>query len=113
MNEVAYPPAGRRNAWTFRTTLIAMSCAIVMSAEPAFAQSGNPFGPIETAVQMIVDFVTGPFGRLVAIIAVFGLGFLAFIGRLSWITAFAVLIGFGLVFGAPAIVDQLIAAVGS
>lgn len=113
MNEVIYHPCVSRYERTYRIVLVVMSCAFVMSVEPAFAQSGNPFGPIETAVQMIVDFVTGPFGRLVAIIAVFGLGFLAFVGRLSWITAFAVLIGFGLVFGAPAIVDQLIAAVGN
>ena len=83
----------------------------------ALAQGGgdgsSAFAPLQTAVQMIVDFITGPFGRLLAIIAVIGLGFLAFAGRLSWFTAGAVVIGMGLVFGAPAIVDQLIAAVGT
>ncbi|RWP39901.1 TrbC/VirB2 family protein, partial [Mesorhizobium sp.] len=71
------------------------------------------FGPLQTAVQMIVDFITGPFGRLLAIIAVIGLGFLAFAGRLSWFTAGAVVIGIGLVFGAPNIVDEMISAVGN
>lgn len=85
---------------------------ILVLAEPAFAQSSGPFAPLETAVQMIVDFITGPFGRLLATIAVIGLGFLAFAGRLSWFTAGAVVLGIGLVFGAPAIVDQMIAAVG-
>ncbi|MGO4560199.1 TrbC/VirB2 family protein [Mesorhizobium sp. 2RAF21] len=88
----------------------------VAGADLAFAQSGGgsgAFAPLQTAVQMIVDFITGPFGRLLAIIAVIGLGFLAFAGRLSWFTAGAVVIGMGLVFGAPAIVDQLIAAVGN
>lgn len=70
------------------------------------------FAPLQTAVQMIVDFITGPFGRLLAIIAVIGLGFLAFAGRLSWFTAGAVVVGIGLVFGAPAMVDQMIASVG-
>jgi type IV secretion system protein VirB2 len=82
-------------------------------AEPAFAQSSGAFAPLETAVQMIVDFITGPFGRLLAIIAVIALGFLAFAGRLSWFTAGAVVLGIGLVFGAPAIVDEMIAAVGN
>ena len=50
--------------------------------------------------------------RLLAIIAVIGLGFLAFAGRLSWFTAGAVVMGIGLVFGAPAIVDEMISAVG-
>lgn len=86
----------------------------VVGADLAWAQDGGgAFAPLQTAVQMIVDFITGPFGRLLAIIAVIGLGFLAFAGRLSWFTAGAVVIGMGLVFGAPAIVDQLIAAVGN
>lgn len=82
----------------------------------AYAQgqggSGGAFGPLEAAVQMIVDFVTGPFGRSLAIIAVISLGFMAFAGRLSWFTAGAVVIGIGLVFGAPAMVDALIGTVG-
>lgn len=88
----------------------------VAGADQALAQAsgggGGAFAPLQTAVQMIVDFITGPFGRLMAIIAVIGLGFLAFAGRLSWFTAGAVVIGIGLVFGAPAIVDQMISSVG-
>ena len=84
----------------------------IVAVSPALAQTSGAFAPLETAVQMIVDFITGPFGRLLAIIAVIGLGFLAFAGRLSWFTAGAVVIGIGLVFGAPAIVDQMISAVG-
>src|ERR1700761_3669925 len=84
------------------------------SPEFAMAQATNQaFAPLQTVVQAVVDFITGPFGRLVAIIAVIGLGFLAFAGRLSWFTAGAVVLGIGLVFGAPAIVDQLISTVGN
>jgi len=92
--------------------LLVVAALAIMACEPAFAQTSGAFAPLETAVQMIVDFITGPFGRLLAIIAVIGLGFLAFAGRLSWFTAGAVVIGIGLVFGAPAIVDQMISAVG-
>jgi type IV secretion system protein VirB2 len=100
--------------------LIGAGAAVLTAAQfagagHALAQSAGgsgAFAPLQTAVQMIVDFITGPFGRLLAIIAVIGLGFLAFAGRLSWFTAGAVVIGIGLVFGAPAIVDQLISAVG-
>jgi type IV secretion system protein VirB2 len=86
----------------------------LMSADLAMAQATNQaFAPLQTVVQAVVDFITGPFGRLVAIIAVIGLGFLAFAGRLSWFTAGAVVLGIGLVFGAPAIVDQLMSTVGN
>lgn len=111
MNEVHYSPAARPLTRHRMVGAIMVACLVL--AEPAFAQSGGPFAPLETAVQMIVDFITGPFGRLLAIIAVIALGFLAFAGRLSWFTAGAVVLGIGLVFGAPAIVDQMIAAVGS
>lgn len=98
-----------------RCVLVTVICAAAHlgNADLALAQSSGPFAPLETAVQMIVDFITGPFGRLLAIIAVIGLGFLAFAGRLSWFTAGAVVLGIGLVFGAPAIVDQMISAVGN
>ena len=109
MNDVSYSPATRPVPIAFATTL----GICLLFAEPAFAQSSGAFAPLETAVQMIVDFITGPFGRLLAIIAVIALGFLAFAGRLSWFTAGAVVLGIGLVFGAPAIVDEMIAAVGN
>ncbi|PZM15765.1 TrbC/VirB2 family protein [Rhizobium tubonense] len=86
----------------------------IVASDIAMAQATNQaFAPLQTVVQAVVDFITGPFGRLVAIIAVIGLGFLAFAGRLSWFTAGAVVLGIGLVFGAPAIVDQLMSTVGS
>jgi type IV secretion system protein VirB2 len=86
----------------------------LIAADVAMAQATNQaFAPLQTVVQAVVDFITGPFGRLVAIIAVIGLGFLAFAGRLSWFTAGAVVLGIGLVFGAPAIVDELMATVGN
>lgn len=106
----------RSAAATASKVALAATSVLVLQAigmDPAFAQSSGPFAPLETAVQMIVDFITGPFGRLLAIIAVISLGFLAFAGRLSWFTAGAVVLGIGLVFGAPAIVDQMISAVGS
>lgn len=105
----------RRGPTLRRLVVIAGFCTAfhLLGADLALAQSSGPFAPLETAVQMIVDFITGPFGRLLAIIAVIGLGFLAFAGRLSWFTAGAVVLGIGLVFGAPAIVDQMISAVGN
>jgi type IV secretion system protein VirB2 len=104
-----------RSSDIFRTTAVCtlIVAAQFMSADLAWAQATNQaFAPLQTVVQAVVDFITGPFGRLVAIIAVIGLGFLAFAGRLSWFTAGAVVLGIGLVFGAPAIVDQLISTVG-
>ncbi|MFC6487115.1 TrbC/VirB2 family protein [Nitratireductor sp. GCM10026969] len=89
--------------------LVVATAAQLPFADAAFAQAtGNSvFTPVQTVLQEIVNFITGPFGRLAATIAVIGLGFLAFAGRLSWFMAGAVIIGIGLVFGAQGIVDQL------
>ncbi|MBB3236999.1 TrbC/VirB2 family protein [Phyllobacterium endophyticum] len=95
-------------------TLLMLAVSQLLASDMAMAQATNQaFAPLQTVVQAVVDFITGPFGRLVAIIAVIGLGFLAFAGRLSWFTAGAVVLGIGLVFGAPAIVDQLMSTVGN
>ncbi|CCE98579.1 Protein virB2 Flags: Precursor (plasmid) [Sinorhizobium fredii HH103] len=103
----------KSQALKLAATLGIVAAVQIAGADVALAQgAGGAFGPLQTAVQMIVDFITGPFGRLLAIIAVIGLGFLAFAGRLSWFTAGAVVMGIGLVFGAPAIVDEMISAVG-
>lgn len=101
----------------FRQIVRLAAVAVIIgfaSVDVAYAQAGGggAFAPLSTAFQMIVDFITGPFGRLVAIIAVITLGFLAFQGRLSWFYAGSVILGIGFVFGGPNIVDQMIAAVG-
>ncbi len=105
-----------RQKRTRQITVILLMLAVsqLLASDIATAQATNQaFAPLQTVVQAVVDFITGPFGRLVAIIAVIGLGFLAFAGRLSWFTAGAVVLGIGLVFGAPAIVDQLMSTVGN
>ena len=102
--------------WTTRiaVSLVSLIVSQLLASDIAIAQAtSQAFAPLQTVVQAVVDFITGPFGRLVAIIAVIGLGFLAFAGRLSWFTAGAVVLGIGLVFGAPANVDELMSTVGN
>lgn len=92
----------------------ALTVGFIGIPQVAFAQeTGGAFGPIQAAVQLVIDFVTGPFGRALAVLAVIGLGIAAFAGKISWIACGFVVIGIGLVFGAPQIVDQLISSVGS
>lgn len=107
-------------AWHISTSkltvcLVLLAAMQIAGSDSAMAQSGGvsgAFAPVQTVFQAIVDFINGPFGRLFAIIAVMALGFLAFAGRLSWFLAGGVILGIGLVFGAPSIVDELISTVG-
>lgn len=90
---------------------ILSNMGLYSTAYAASAGSGA-FGPLTQALQTIVDFVTGPFGKLVATIGIVSAGISAFVGRLTWVVAGCIVLGIGLVFGAPMIVDNLSSAVG-
>lgn len=81
---------------------LALTATALCLSEPSDAQS---FGRINTALQTLVDFMTGPTGRLLAILGVAGLGIAAWFGRLSYPRAGEVIIGIAIVFGAAEIVD--------
>ena len=103
------PPDNGRGA---NTSGLAVRSAVALSViagllllvwtEPAYAQS---FGRINTALQTLVNFLTGPTGRLLAIIGVAGLGIAAWFGRLSYWRAGEIVLGIAIVFGAAEIVD--------
>lgn len=100
----------------YKIVILVVGIAImqIFWVDVAFAENiDKAFLPVEKVMEAIVGFITGKFGRLAATIAVIGLGFLAFAGRLSWFMAGAVIIGMGLVFGAQGIVEQLAALAGS
>lgn len=109
MNYLSDHPAEMRAPQAIAFGTIVFACLVY--AEPAFAQSSGAFAPLETAVQMIVDFITS---RSVAGDHRGDRTWLPCLrGAPSWFTAGAVVLGIGLVFGAPAIVDEMIAAVGN
>ncbi len=87
-----------------RGTLAFIAVALVV-AEPAFAQGGTPF---ESILQYMVDLLTGPMARTAAVLAVAILGYLAFVGYLTWTWAFRIIMGIVLIFGAATIADLLI-----
>jgi type IV secretion system protein VirB2 len=82
--------------------LVIAASLLLVWTEPAHAQS---FGRINSALQTLVNFLTGPTGRLLAIIGVAGLGIAAWFGRLSYWRAGEIVLGIAIVFGAAEIVD--------
>ena len=66
----------------------------------------------ESALQTIVGYVTGSTARYVAILAVVGFGFAAFLGRISWRRALEIVVAIAVVFGAAKIVDMFAGAGG-
>ena len=60
----------------------------------------------DTALKTIVDYVTGSTARYIAILAVVGFGFAAFLGRIAWKRALEIVVAIAVVFGAAKIVDM-------
>lgn len=97
---------GRRYYATALTIALVASLATV-DAATAQGTGGGALAPLENTVNFLVDFITGPFGRAIAILAIISLGFLAFIGRITVVAAFLTVLGIALIFGAPQIVDAI------
>lgn len=96
-----------------RLTKFVLSSALVclVAFEPSIAAAAagnaNAFGNIDAVAGRILGFVTGPFGRTVATIAVVVLGMMAMFGKLAWDHAIKVIFGIAIVFGAASIIDAL------
>lgn len=82
--------------------LLALLPFLVIAAEPALAQN---LDPLESMLQTVVDALTGPIGRLIAILAVVAAGYMMFTGRLNWPLFLAIFFGVVLVFSAATIID--------
>lgn len=92
-------PASRRIS-----AAIIMGLAIaVVGSEPAFAQSAG----IETALESIVSMLTGSVGKLIAAIAIAGVGLAWLTGHINVKMAFAVVVGIAIVFSATDIAALL------
>lgn len=78
--------------------VICFACA----PELALAQSN----PVENMLNGVIGFLTSGVMRSVAIIAVFGMGIAAYLGKISWELCMKIGGGIVLTFGAAALVDQ-------
>ena len=63
------------------------------------------FAPADTILQRIIDAFTSTTGRLIAIVAVIGLGLSALFGIINMKMAGGIVGGIALIFGATALVD--------
>ena len=76
---------------------------IALCSIPEFAFAAPAW---EGALKTIVDYVTGSTARYIAILAVVGFGFAAFLGHIAWKRALEIVIAIAVVFGAAKIVDM-------
>ena len=78
---------------------LAMILGLMLVPEIASAQAW------ETTLQTLVDWLTDTTGRLLAVIAIAGMGIMALAGRLDIRWGLAIIIGIALIWGAAELVD--------
>ena len=81
--------------------------SMILVSYPDVAHAQALFDSGTNFLNALMDLLTNTWARIIAIIAVVGLGILWMTGRLAWGIAASVIGGIILVFGAPAIVDSI------
>ena len=84
-------------------SLITLAALLIVSAEPALAQSID-LSPIQSLLQGIVDALTGPLGVVIATLAVLGVFLSWFFDIIDLRQALWVMVGIAGVAAAPTIV---------
>ncbi len=82
--------------------------AFVISNPSYAASTTSGLGNIDNVLQTIVDMMTGATAKLIAILCVAAVGIAWMYGFFDLRKAAFVIIGIGIVFGAPALVGKLI-----
>ena len=100
--------AAKREVSAKTLTMICMLLIALFFMAPELAMAE----PWDSAAQKVLDIFTGGLARTLAIIAVIACGIAAIAGKLSWDWAIKIIIGLVFIFGAAAIVDYIISAVG-
>lgn len=78
---------------------------------PMNAFAAGDVGTITVALNALVDILTGTTAKLIATIAIAGVGYFWLMGKLSLKHAGMVALGIGVIFGAPQIANLLGAGV--
>ena len=89
------------------THLLFIILALILISIPETAHAQALFDSGTNFLTALQNLLTNPWARIIAIIAVIGLGILWMTGRLAWGVAASIIGGIILVFGAPAIVDSI------
>lgn len=98
---IRFAPAASLPRLSLRAAFAALPILLACAA-PALAQD---LDPVQNMLQTVVDALTGPIGRLIAILAVVAAGYMMFTGRLNWPLFLAIFFGVVLVFSAATIID--------
>lgn len=95
----------KKNAWFFLKNISVVSLiGLYMTSALAY---GGDVSTIDTALQGLIDILTGKTARLIAVLTIAGVGYMTLCGRLPIKHAVYVCLGIGIIFGATSIASLL------
>lgn len=100
--DTALPAKARPGRWIW---LALTSVHLLLASAGAFAEPWD--GPVER----IIDILTGPLARSIAVLVCIFLGYLSWAGQMSMRLAGTFILGIVLIFGSAAIADLFIGEV--
>jgi type IV secretory pathway VirB2 component (pilin) len=92
--------------WKKSIVLLPLMLGAASLPAATFAAGGN-VATITTALQALIDILTGTTAKLIATLAIAGTGYFWLSGRLSLKQATTIGLGIGVIFGAPQIATLL------
>ncbi|WP_409360995.1 TrbC/VirB2 family protein [Bartonella heixiaziensis] len=88
--------------------IIMLLLTALIVSNPSYAADASAFGNLDTVLDSIVKMMTGATARLIATICVAAVGIGWMYGFIDLRKAAYCIIGIGIVFGAPTLVNKLV-----
>ena len=94
---------------------LALILTICLAAGTSFAANNaslNKDSGIVIIFCNVINAITGPIGKVIAVLIIASLAISLFLGKVTWGLAIATMVGMGLLFGATSLVDVISDGVG-
>ncbi|MCF1450518.1 TrbC/VirB2 family protein [Agrobacterium vitis] len=97
----------RRSKVSQGVVIVSIAAAMQLLPSTAFA-ADDGFSSITTALETVLNYATGSFGKVVAGLAIIVAGIMGLVGALRLQLVFNLIVGIGIIFGATSILNSLI-----
>ena len=91
-----------------------ISAFLVLNSDIAFAKDDptDGTGGMSTIMCNVVHLITGTIGKIIAVIVLASIAIGLFLGKVTWGVAIAAMVGMGLLFGAPGLIQAISSTTG-
>lgn len=91
----------------FRTHLASIVMCLMMLYTTMLPATASAATTVTNVMCLATNQLTGPVGRVIAVVVIASLAISLFLGKVSWGLAIATMVGMGILFGATSVVNLL------